>query len=60
MLTREQCLDKALDMELKADLFAESKIVYLRMAAHWHGLAAKAEQQEGIQPKGGAIGPPLR
>jgi hypothetical protein len=56
MLTKEQCLEKALDMELKADLYGESKATYLRMAAHWHRLAVVAEQkQDAIQTQDGAI-----
>jgi hypothetical protein len=55
MLTKEQCLEKALDMELKADLYAGSKAAYLHIAAHWHRLAVVAECQEAILPQDGAI-----
>jgi hypothetical protein len=55
VLTKEQCLDKALDLELRADPYAESKAAYLRMAAHWHRLAVVAEHPDATQPQDGAI-----
>ena len=53
--TRERCLEKALDLELRAALYAESKTAYLRVAARWHRLAAVAEQRGVIQTDDGPI-----
>jgi hypothetical protein len=48
MPTQEECLEIALDMELRAALFEESKTAYLRVAAHWRRLASTGGREDAI------------